>query len=519
MVLVLVVLSLVLVWPFFQPGYFVTHDGQWAVIRLGAMHRALMDGHFPVRWAGNLNFAYGYPLFIFAYPLPYYLGEVFNLVGFGLVGAIKLLFVLSVFLSGLAMFFLAKEIFGRWGGVVASLFYLWAPFRLVDLYVRGSLGESLAFVLYPLLFLSLIKLKQNKLLWVGLGALFLAALILTHNVSALLMIPFLVAFAFLFVPSRLQRGWPVFALGLGLSAFFLYPALAHKSQIALARLPLTDKGEHFVSLIQLVKPSWGYGSPGGPDAFSFQLGWVHLVGLASAAFLWFRKKNRFVSFFLGSFLVSVLLMLPVSKLFWQLPLFSEIDFPWRLLGPASFFLALSIGYLGKQKKGVWPALVLVLLVNLTNLRYTQPSQQTDYPDTYYLTNEATTTSADELMPIWVKKKPSQRPESRAQVISGEGEINDPSFDNQQTSFEVDAQTEVTVQLSTIYFPGWRALVDGQVVEIDKNNPAGLITFSVPAGQHQVLAKFAEKPSWLLADAVSLASLLVVSGLVIKNRKR
>jgi uncharacterized membrane protein len=125
--------------PYFRTGYFPTHDGEWAVVRLAEMNRELRDGQFPPRWSDYLNHGYGYPLFTFTYPLPYYLGAFLNQLGFGLVGAIKALFVLSIFLSGYFMFLFGRSLIGTAGGLIAAALYVAAPFRLVDLYVRGSI--------------------------------------------------------------------------------------------------------------------------------------------------------------------------------------------------------------------------------------------------------------------------------------------------------------------------------------------------------------------------------------------
>lgn len=525
LVLLIFVLSLPLILPFFHLGYFPTHDGEWAVVRLGAMHRAFLSGHFPVRWAGNLNFSYGYPLFLFTYPLPYYLGEIFNLIGFGLVGSIKLLFILSVIFSGLTMFWLGKEIFGSLGGLVMAVFYLYAPFRLVDLYVRGSLGESLAFVFFPLLFLAFLKVSRGNFRWVSFGALLLASLILTHNVYALLFTPFLIIWAICLiyrVPAKNRKKLVLnylllLVLGFGLSVFFLLPALVEKSEIALSQISLTDISQHFVNLSQLIKPNWGYGSPGTEDAFSFQLGWIHLVGLATAFVFWLKawrqraKLSGFVfCFSLISLLTLILLMMPVSLLFWQkTPLFSEIDFPWRLLGPASFFLALCLGYLTHHRLTRLLVVFLAILGLLVNLKYAKPQGVIDYPDEYYLTNEATTTSHDELMPLWVKKKPVARPASRVEVIIGEVSIG-PVFENaKQIRLKVDAKTESEIQLNTIYFPGWQVKVDDQVVPVAYDNERGLMRLKVIPGKHYVTASFGETPFWLIADLISLFSLAAV----------
>ena len=537
-------LSLPLVLPFFRSGYFPTHDGEWAIVRLGAMHRALMARHFPVRWAGNLNYSFGYPLFLFTYPLPYYLGELFYLAGFGLVGTVKILFVLGTILSGLAMFLLGKELFGNFGGLIGTVFYLYAPFRLVDLYVRGSLGESLAFIFFPLLFWALIRITKGHYSWVAIGAIFFAGLLLTHNVSALLFTPFLVAFmAFLILKSSekeriflAQRLLLVFILGIGLAAFFLIPALTEKSNIALSQMPLADIKQHFVNYQQLVSPSWGYGSPGGEDAFSFQLGWVHLGGLLVAFTFWLYNKRRFKnpdSLFFGfsfiSLLFLVFLMLPLSFQFWdKAPFFSEVDFPWRALGVATFFLAIGLGYLVVNRLSRFLAIGLAFLVIVVNLNYAKPSGSIDYGDDYYFTNEATTTSNDELMPLWVKQKPLKHPQEKVIITSGEGVINKVFFDAKRVGFDVEGETELEIQINTIYYPGWKLKIDGREAplrynprrELSRhkvplyNNEGGLITLKVTPGQHRIMAVFGETPVRLLSDFISLASLMSIGGLLI-----
>src|SRR3990167_4002514 len=139
--------------PFFHIGFITTHDGEWSIVRLSEMYRELKDGQFPPRWSDYLNHGYGYPLFLFTYPMPFYLGLIFKLAGFGFISSIKILFVVSVLVSGLAMFELGRELIDDYAGLLSSIFYITVPYRLVDLYVRGSIGESLGFALLPLLFL------------------------------------------------------------------------------------------------------------------------------------------------------------------------------------------------------------------------------------------------------------------------------------------------------------------------------------------------------------------------------
>ena len=147
--------SLPVILPYFHPGYFPTHDGEWAVIRLGDMFRSLRDHQFPVRFSGNLNFGYGYPLFNFTYPAPYYIGVLFHFLKFGFVDTIKILFALSVVLSAIGMFLLSARLWGhKMAGFISAFLYVYFPYRIVDLYARGQLVNHFLLLSFRLFFFS-----------------------------------------------------------------------------------------------------------------------------------------------------------------------------------------------------------------------------------------------------------------------------------------------------------------------------------------------------------------------------
>lgn len=525
--------SVPLIVPFLKSGYFPTHDGEWAVVRQGAMHRAFIDRHFPVRWAGNLNFGFGYPLFLFTYPLPYYIGEIPTLLHLGLVNSVKVTFVLSVLLSAVAMFFLGRALFGNTGGFISSVFYLYAPYRFVDLFVRGSIGESLSLGLFPLIFLTMIKLMREKSLpWVGIFAFLFGALFLTHNVMALLFTPFTLAFAaILLKTSKKEERYLIgkylalgLLLGVLLSSFFLLPALFEKRYVILSYTPLADVTKHFVTLRQLLVPSWGFGGFGKENGFSPQLGIVYLLGFLVALFVLAKLKRsselfQRCAFILGSCAILILLLFPISLPFWRyVPLFSHVDFPWRALGPAIFFLSLFVGLLGMRRLTSYVGMVLAVLVVLFNMQYAKPKSYFLRSDDYYLTNEATTTSSDELMPMWVKEKPKERFLTKTEVTSGKAVIRNLSYNSVRTSFVATVEEEAAVTINTVYFPGWSVVVDDKEVPIDYGNKKGLITFLVPKGTHSITASFSETPFRLASDMISLVSAGAIMVFIVYRRR-
>lgn len=520
----LILLSLPAILPFFHKGYFPTHDGEWTVVRLSEMFREIKDLQFPARFSGNLNFGYGYPLFNFVYPIPYYIGLILHFLKINFVDSIKILFAISVPLSALLIFLLSKEMWkSKIAGVVSAIFYIYLPYRFVDLYVRGSLGESLSFALFPLIFYCAIKISKNpksKYL-MPLGALSYAILITTHNIMAVFFTIIFVSFLFFqFIQNKKDAVFkllPILVFGLGLSSFFWIPAILEKNNILLSVIPIADRNLYFVNPLQFILSSWGYGVPTERGGFSYQLGWplliVFILTIAYLFFLKIRKKEKndlfknawflvFLSLFLIFFLFSP------SRFFWKLPLLSEINYPWTMLLPIGFLTSLLSGYLIIQKSKIkFVPIFLAIASIIIFLPYAKPQYYVDRGEGFYFTNDATTTSSSELMPLWVKKFPSVRSKEKVEIVKGQGEISNLSYNSKKISFNISSQTESKIRVNTIYYPGWKALIDNKESIIAYNNDQGLMELSVPKGNHNISFYFSETPLRLFADIISVLSII------------
>ena len=83
------------------------------------------------------------------YPLPSYIASFFHFVGFSLVDSVKIVFGLGMILSLAFMYLWLSSFLGEIPAVLGAILYTYAPYRFVDLYVRGDIGENLAFCIYP----------------------------------------------------------------------------------------------------------------------------------------------------------------------------------------------------------------------------------------------------------------------------------------------------------------------------------------------------------------------------------
>lgn len=291
-IIFLFILCLPIIWPFLKSGFFPIHDNQH-VVRLYEMDQALKEGQFPVRWVKNLGFGYGYPLFNFYPPILYYFAQSINFLGFSYLNSIKLIFVLSFFSSAFFMYLFTKDFFKPKAAFLASLLYLYLPYRAVDCYVRGALAELLSLSWLPALLWEggrILYLKKVKFKDIFLASFFLFLLITTHNLTMMMFAPFFIFWSLLFLiklkkQERLKRLFLFILavlLGAGLSCFFWLPALAEKKytlvdQILLKRL--YDYRFHFLYPDQLWHSTFGFGGsiPGRDDGMSFEIGKAHLI--------------------------------------------------------------------------------------------------------------------------------------------------------------------------------------------------------------------------------------------------
>jgi uncharacterized membrane protein len=532
--LFVIILVIPVVLPYLHSGYFPTHDGEWAVVRMGDMFRQIKDMQFPPRYSGALNFGYGYPLFNFTYPFPYYLGIVLYLPLHNFVLSVKTIFVASVFLSSILMYLASSYLWkSRVAGLISSIIYIYLPYRVVDLYVRGSIGESLAFALFPLILYLCFRLFDSpfgRLTVVSLS-LSLAILVMTHNIMAILFLPVLIGFMTVRIVS--EKKWDVLQsfslcllLGAGLSSFFWFPALYEKGNILLSKIPIADRNLYFVKPLQLIIPSWGYAPPTEKGGFSYQLGIPQIIVMLSVLGVlvqsYFKTRlnitpaKYYALILLIIYFICLAMMFSFTSLIWHLPLLKEINYPWTLLSQLGLISALLSGFLAIQHKIIqYLVFTLCVLAVVMVFPSAHPEKFVDRGDQFYLTNEATTTSSSELMPLWVKDMPSEHYNDKVEVIMGNASITNLQTKSNRLSFNYKAEGPVAFRINTIYYPGWRAYLNNDEVKIKYNNPKGVIEFEGNQYRDSVLLSFQETFPRMIVDMVSIASFIILAFILLR----
>lgn len=375
----LIILSVIIVlptiWPLFRSEFFRMHD--WThVARLIELDVALRAGQIPPRWAPDLGWGYGMPLFHFYNPLPYYAAEILYLIKVPAVWAIKTVFALNFLFGFYFMYLWAKTFWGKYGALVAATAFTYLPYRAVDFYVRGTLGELTAMTFLPLLFYGL---KKKKVI---LTALAWTAVFLSHNVLALFSL-FFIPLYWLFNLKLWRKFLLISILTFGLSAFFILPAFFEKDLTIVNSLTggFFNYAYHFIYLRQLFIRTWAYGgSVLGPfDDISFQLGWPQVILILPALIIW--RKHLYV--FIG-LLISIFMMTFHSQFIWdKIPLLAMAQFPWRLLAFAGTFIAFLTGSITQKINNKFFLAVIIILTIGLNWQYFRPEKFSSVNDYYY----------------------------------------------------------------------------------------------------------------------------------------
>jgi len=133
------------------PALLAGHSARKDLVRLAEFDAAFRAADFFPSWSPDLYSGYGSPIFQFYAPLSYYAAEVPVLMGLDYATALKLTQLLALFFSGLAMYRLASTDFPGWVACVGAIFYMVAPYRLVDMFIRHALAEHCAFIWLPLI--------------------------------------------------------------------------------------------------------------------------------------------------------------------------------------------------------------------------------------------------------------------------------------------------------------------------------------------------------------------------------
>lgn len=550
----LLVLLLLAVVPVFKPYVSGTADGLGHRFRLVSFYTSLAEGNIRPRWSREAALGYGAPLFLFNYPLPYYLASLFLFLGFSVNTSGQLLSALSLLGGGIGMYVAGKKLTGNtWGGLVAAIVYTYAPYHLQMTYLYDAWGEILAFAFPPWILYFIIKVlnEDQKLniknqkhiaksknifdissVYFIFNFLFLILFwflfILSHNVSAVMISPVLLVFGLLFTRLHPRKFFIIlnaFFLAVVISSFFWLPALLLAKDMRYLDFIRTEavlRGAFFKPIIFQIATAVKVMREGVTHYADFTVGLpIFFLFLWSLKEIGKRKKGYFVAVLLVLLIMSLYFTQPTSNWIWNIPPFTFVLYPFRFLFLATFLGAALAGMVGGRHKAF--AIILIVFALIQGKPYLAPYADIfPFPDSYFWQRQTFSVAPGTRKNMLIKEflpktanvafleeeEKTMEKRREGEIVKDRGSIKSIISRAEAAFFEIEAQEPTTLTLNRFYFPNWKGFIDGNetLLRVDQ---AGRMYVEIPQGMHTVQFVFGTSNVEKIANGISVIGVILL----------
>ena len=555
-------------WYVLAKPMFYTHDFLHGA-RIAEMARGIQEGQWPVIWSENFAWGYGMPLFEFYAPLPYLVGAIFSLLGISLVGATKMVIILTSGVSALGMYFWAREFYEEKIAILSSGLFTLASYRGMDIFARGSLAEIAAIAAIPWIFWGLTRIIKGGKKAILITTVGFVGLILSHNITTMLVAPSILLYLLLMITKEKKWSTPTLkkifltllttaALSFVLTAFYLLPAFLEQNYTQLKTWILQDYFNyklHFVYPKQFFLDRFGYGGSGygDNDGLSFFLGLAQLglLALTGLAVVWqgIKNLNQQKKIFSQDVIWASGLGLILAFNLWLTTYFSEpiwemsekllafAQFPWRFLGVAIAVLALLAPavfiFLPKKRQeasligenliliGVWLILGASSWGYFQGDRSNQVNAEKYYNgDPIYIRQEMSPVMVDYLPQAFANSWEAVPVEKKFFFTEAEAsagvKLKKVLLDKMTVkSYQLEASQAVSLELTIADYPNWQIMVNQQQQE-KKTSERGNLLVQIPAGTSIITISLQPTQLRLGANIISLMAWIGITLISLKN---
>ena len=465
----------------------MVHDSFWIdFVWADQFTTEIARGTLYPRWLPLSHDGLGSPTFYFYPPIGFYIAAIFGLAGAPTYASIMLAFATALAASGAAMFHWLKGWTGR--PLLGACFYMVAPYHMCDFYFRGALAEFCAFAVIPLVALGIRRCAEGR--GTTLLALSYAALIMTHLPVALLTSLLLIAPYSLLLSRKagtkatLLRIALALALGIGIAAIYLVPALGLQDYIAASKL---------WDAPQFRPTAWNFFDPHRWIERRGVIVMMLLTGISAIAAIALLSMRR--EGWAASALVLCVLITGIVPGLWSLPLVEKVQFPWRSLALVEFALATALALSRHRAFSTAMAVTPMLIASGIILLPFRPSGEAL---TYYATRHP---DVIEYLPPGATKEIEFKYTNRATANA-----------RRQPPVRIDGDRTI---LRTYYFPAWRVTCGGREVAAFPDPETKLLSYR----GRDCMVRWTSSSAERAGGAITLLSLtgLAIAGVIRRRR--
>lgn len=505
-ILLVIGFCLLIAWPFIEnPNLPRTNDNIHYAFQANDAATALREGRLYPRWSPYAMGGLGAPIPHYTAPGASYLTAIFDILFTNdTIFAMRIVYVLSLTLAGLAVYRLTTQRVNALAGIIAALLYVYNPYLgLTVPHVLGDLPQIIALALVPLLLWGANRLllrNQVALLHVTLvsAALFLTSpqhIILGIGLSVVLMIIHIREFGEWRQTVNVGLGM---LLGFGTAAFYWLPA--YYEQNLVRWLPVANyQAQYDLVFSELFVRTQQLDSGAIRHIAVFNLGWMLLLFISiSGLLLLFRR---------GTYFQAIFLVVGIA-----LALITELLLPSQtwLMGGIVLCLAIGGSTIGYKLYELHPLLRSTVIVTLLTVIFwltipiwlsqpsdeiipsLSPADQIQYEaDTNTLALLPTNALYPTTLPTDIFATRISSTEIALNNLSRFRNTNlaQLTFSEDGTHFarySVFTQAPTTTIYEQAYFLGWRAELDNVEIPLAVDEATGLIQLNLPVASNSTL---------------------------------
>lgn len=544
--IVLVVVSL----PLLGVDAYRGHDTGFHIQRIISIKNAILDGQLPVRIYTEAINGYGYGASLFYPDVFLYIPALLCIVGIPVTVSYNIFLILiNVITLYTAVYSFNRISNSRTIGIMAAVLYESSIYRLVDLYTRGSMGEYLALMFIPLIFLGMIFViqgKKDKWYILGLG---FTGVLQSHILTFIMMVVLTGIFILINIKKILEKD-KIFMLikatvvTILINVWFLIPFISVSNMNVIAMMPDEKFWNTDAQIIQLFEISSL--SVGGVETFSQGIinsipktvGMPIIVGCIMMIYILISKERRkdipkrYKKMIMGALITGSIGVIMTTNLFpWKIiskieilkQFFEKFQFMWRFNIVAVLFLSLvaAYGYYCTFEKSINGKKLLMIICAIAGMyglcficNYaksvesfdSKEAYETGYSDDLYLLQGNRISEREEL-------------ESNTENI----EYTDYKRGNSTVSFSYTIKDtdnkECYIDVPITFYPVYVAYEDGKQIEVTQSD-SGVVRVITTKKTGTITVEYKERMSYRIAEIISLISLIGIGGdLILKHTKK
>ena len=533
--------------PLLFRGIYEGHDLFFHLNRIEGIAAGLREGQFPVRIHASTLLGYGYAAPMYYPELFLYLPAVLRNLGVSLAASVRVFEILINLAAASVCYFSARSVFAsRRMALGATMLYMLCSYRIANLYVRATIGESLAMIFFPLMILALYEvLMRDERRW-PLLALAMTGIVMSHLLSTLFAAALCAASALLCAkrlfrePRRILACAKAAGVTVLCSAWFLVPFLDYTGGLISTSVALTASDHVLRPGAFLVGfPGQAGDLPYEALDFSYSVGTVPGLAIMLGCAIWLVQlyargkdmrlpQDKLCRALLG---LGALLLLGATELFpwaWACSLprpystfFMQIQYPWRLVGVAAPLLAFAAAWgFMREEKHRTAGLGAIALLCAVFAGYGMQMVVQDVPmlekesfcdtriEQYEYTFPGTEKSALVAGEITALDAPQMA-------------VRDYVKRGTTLSFTLDVPQGLSaLELPLLYYPGYRVQDNGEECRTMLGTNNVIRALGVRDGMDRKICVWFDEPvSWTVAAAVSGAGFVLLAALLVRGRRR